>query len=237
MINVDQISAGNNVYVDDAQGNSVKIKLMALARSDKLKNPVALAWMGGRSIPPDADVFLSGSRSSIGQTRSLGTLSERAKDFGSLICLIEFERTESATISERTAAAKVSRDISRPAFGHGRVRVSRVASPDDKPKRTRRKHNQEATSSGQKGFVTGDIVNPVIVAKGGDVRLERAAVVRGKSGRTFGRDGDGGTPVISTKGRGLVGFIVAKGPDRTLILPADELVRKLGMQFLTVTEP
>jgi hypothetical protein len=237
MVNVDRVFPGSSIYVADVEGTFVSLKVMALVTSEKLKNPVALAWIGGKSLPKDGDVFLSpGERHAIGKIRPLTLVSQSVQGMDSLICVIEFKTLQTTGISQQTAEAAVSRQISRAAFAGANVRVSHadpLASPLNK---ATKKHNRSVPNPSRKGFVTGDIVNPVVNAKGVGVSLGRAAIVRGKSGKAFARDGDGGAPVLSARGA-LVGFIVGRETDRTLVLPAEELGRTLGMQFLTVKDP
>jgi hypothetical protein len=236
MVNVDRVSPGSSVYVFDAEGRSIPLKVMALVRSEKLAAPVALAWMGGKSVPKGREVFISpDSPFSIGKVRPLTSVSQKVQGMDRLICVIEFKSAEGVGISAQTTEAAVSRQIGRAAFGGGMVRVSHV-SPAAPAIKKSTKHNRTAMPSVRKGFITGDIVNPVISSKGEGVRLGRAAIVRGKSGKSFARDGDGGSHVLSAKGA-LAGFVVGKDTDRTLVLPADELGRRLGMQFLTVKDP
>lgn len=163
--------------------------------------------------------------SKVGTLHSLESLTGSTSALDRLFAIVRFHPEVQTALRVRAQRARVTNDIQRNTFRRGPMRIRKLGGRTIK-------RNQVMKGASAAGFLMGSVLHPVVEVRGHNVTFDKASLAKGRGGRDFAKPGDGGSPVISAAGA-LLGFIIGRSDTRALVLPAEDVARTLGAQFLT----
>ena len=221
----DEVHPGAVFYAKSKGSSDTPVRLSSLFRIVGKDQVYGLAYrIGVKPAQGHGSVdFAQLKAGLLSEPQQISELFGKADDLDKLFVILTFAKSATDNMYHQLRPVSVSRDVIKNIFSRGDMRV-----------RCLRPEKLDGRNSYPKrvfGFMTGDITRPVVDVGDDRVVIDRAGKARGKGGRAFAAEGDGGAPVVSSTGA-LLGFVVAGTDEETLIIPAEDLKRRFNIEFV-----
>jgi hypothetical protein len=237
LINLSDLVPGCTVFAQGgAKEEAVPITLAALFRTKGQTSTYGLVSSADKEILEKTVVVGSAaSKKVVGSIQALHKyLPAAGKKLAPLFSVLVFDPGVGASLSASVRPAAYSKNFSQNVFGGGRVRVRKAR--DQQQPAFRRGRRVNTSSRIKKGVLVSNVVNPAVRIANEDFRIARGGIVSGRRRRPFAGMGEGGMPVLSSS-NALMGFVIGRWQARTLIIPAEDVVNQLEIEFLTPNMP
>ncbi len=230
----ESLDPGITFYAWDGDNTHV-VKLSALLRRVGAREVLGLVGRGMTSAPTGSRVTVRPGevKQSIGRIETITEVFPDAGKLDALFQIVRFDEAVASGLEGTVSDAAISKNLERNVFSKGLLRVRKLTSPAvlRSSKSTRRVLPPYNT----KGFLTGNVLHPIIERHEGRVTLDRAGIARGRGRQEFAMPGDSGAPVLSASGA-LLGFVVGRDANRALVLSAEDVMDRMSIHFVVAAE-